>query len=471
MHAALYTRVSQDSTGEQLAITRQYDDCIMLAERLGWTVADHYSDNDISAFSGKTRPAFEKMLTAIGRGDIDAIICWQPDRLYRSLKDLERLVDATDRGVQIATVNGGDLDLSNSTGRMLARILGSVSRQESELKGERRRRANLQRANAGVWRADQPRVFGYTKTGQLLEPEATAVRQAMHDVLAGRSLRSIATEFNEHGLRTPASAKRGGGRWTNLSLRRTLIRPVYAGLAVYQGAVVGRGDWEPIVDEDIHRGLVAYLSDPGRAPGTAFERKHLGSGVYRCGVCGGFLYTVFVSKARPMMYGCKPHKHVVRLAGPLDELVTETVLEVLRRNNVGSMLSPREGFDTAALHASRTALGSRMDELAAMFACGEIDASQLRAGTAEHRARIGEIDAVLAEHTRTSPAAQLLDGEPDQIEKRWAALSADLKGKVVAELMTVTVLPTPRGVKGVVRDRETGQRVLNLNYVSIDPKV
>jgi site-specific DNA recombinase len=259
MYAALYTRVSQDSTGERLAVTRQLDDCTLLAERLGWTIVDHYSDNDISAFDGSARPGFERMLDAIKRGEINAIICWQPDRLYRSLKDLERLVEATDRGIEIRTVNGGDLDLSNSTGRMLARILGSVARQESELKGERRRRANEQRAVNGRWRADMPRQFGYTQRGERLEPEATAIRQAINDVLAGRSLRSIAADLNDRGIFTVR-----GKPWTNLALRRVLLRPVHAGLVVYQGKTLGRGEWQAIIDEDTHRGLVAFLSDPAR---------------------------------------------------------------------------------------------------------------------------------------------------------------------------------------------------------------
>ena len=62
-----------------------------------------------------------------------ALICWHPDRPYRSMRDLERLIDIADAGgVSLRTVNGGDLDLANSSGRMLARILGSVARQESE---------------------------------------------------------------------------------------------------------------------------------------------------------------------------------------------------------------------------------------------------------------------------------------------------------------------------------------------------
>jgi hypothetical protein len=46
-----------------------------------------------------------------------------------------------------------------------------------------------------------------------------------------------------------------------------------------------------------------------------------------------------------------------------------------------------------------------------------------------------------------------------------------MKGKIIDELMTVTVLPVPRGVRGVTRDRDTGAQVVNLDYVAITPKV
>lgn len=474
MYAALYSRVSQDATGERLAITRQYDDCSMLADRLGWTVVDHYSDNDISAYDGSARPGFEAMLSAIKRGEVDAIICWQPDRLYRSLKDLERLIEITDRGVQIRTVNGGDLDLSHSTGRMLARILGSVARQESELKGERRRRANKQRAAAGSWRADGPRVFGYTQRGEPLEPEASAIRLAINDVLAGRSLRSVCAEWNARGLTTPRGHKRGGTRWSNPQLRRMLMKPVYAGLRIYQGNIVGPGDWQPIIDPDTHRGLVAFLSDKSRTPASAFERKYTGSGVYVCGVCGAGLYAARPAADRGLVYVCRESsgKHVGRLAAPLDQLVEATVLEVLGRTDIRKHLTGRsDGIDIESLRARRTALQARMDVLAAMFAAGEIDAGQLQSGTAEHRRQVAGIDSVLAEHVATSPAIVLLDGDPDELETRWSAASPDMKGKIVNELMTVTVLPTPAGVKGVARDRDTGAHIVNLDYVRIKPKI
>jgi DNA invertase Pin-like site-specific DNA recombinase len=61
-----------DRTGEALAVARQEQECRALAERLGLEVVAVYSDNDISATSGKVRPGFETMLDA----KPEAIVAW-----------------------------------------------------------------------------------------------------------------------------------------------------------------------------------------------------------------------------------------------------------------------------------------------------------------------------------------------------------------------------------------------------------
>ena len=98
MRAAVYTIISQDATGQRAGVTRQLEDCEALADRLGWEVTHRYDDNDLSAYSGGTRPGFEAMLKAMADSEFGAVICWHPDRLFRSMKDLERL---------IAIANGG----------------------------------------------------------------------------------------------------------------------------------------------------------------------------------------------------------------------------------------------------------------------------------------------------------------------------------------------------------------------------
>lgn len=417
-----------------------------MAVRLGWDVVAQFDDNDLSAYTGKKRPGFEAMLTAMAAGEFDALLCWHTDRLYRSMKDLERLIDIADaRGVKIATVQGGELDLSTSAGRMMARILGSVARAESEHKGERHRAANAQKAAAGKWQTAN-RAFGYTREGVPLEPEATAIKAAVADVLGGKSLRRIATEWNAAGLRTTTKAK----PWTALTVRRVLESPRYAALKVYRGQVVGAGTWEPLIDVDTHRGLVAFLSNPERVRHTSFERKYIGSGVYRCGRCGGgpMMHAYPGGKWSARVYQCKAHQHVTRRGEPLDQYVEMLVLERLRTADVRVLLpAGGETVDVGQLHAKRAGLQARLDELAALFAEGAIDGSQLRRGTNELRAQLSGVDAALSELSRRSPVAELVSDRA-KLDERWAALSPDLQGKVVAELMTVTVLPAPKGSKG-----------------------
>ncbi|WP_260456925.1 recombinase family protein [Rhodococcus qingshengii] len=196
MRTAIYTRISLDQSGEGLGVERHFEDCVALADSLNWKVAEHYSDNDTSASRGLWRPRYEEILADIEAGKIDALICWHADRLHRSPTELERFIAIFEKaGTEIRTVRSGTLDLSTSSGKMVARTLGSVARQEVDAMSDRRRRANDQKASAGTRQASR-RPFGYTLSGDLLEPEAGAVKAAVADVLAGKSIRQVAREWN-----------------------------------------------------------------------------------------------------------------------------------------------------------------------------------------------------------------------------------------------------------------------------------
>jgi hypothetical protein len=328
---------------------------------------------------------------------------------------------------------------------MLARILGSVARQESEHKAERQRRANDQKAESGRWQTAN-RPFGYEMDGRVREAEACLLRTAAADVLAGKSLQAVARDWNASGVTTTM-----GNKWNSRQVRATLMNPRYAALKVHRGQVVGPGDWTALVDTDTHRGIVAFLTDPARTVTTGFERKHIGTGVYRCGRCGGPMKSAQPAANRQRAYVCRDHGHVVRQRETLDAYVEAVVLAYLgepgNRRRLAPLLDTGERLDMAALHAKRAGLQARLDDLAGMFAAGDIDGSQLRRGTRELRDQLADVDSVLAGLARKSPVAELV-GEPDAITERWSALTPDLKGKVIDELMTVVVLPSPRGTKG-----------------------
>ncbi len=443
MRAAVYLRQSKDPKDDKLAISRQREDCVKLCEERGWTWKE-YPDNDRSASNG-ARPAYHRMLDDIRAGQIDAVVTWDLDRLHRKPIELEEfMLLAESKKIALATV-GGETDLSTDGGRLFARIKGAVAKAEVERKSARQKRANQQQREAGVWRRGGIRPFGYTQDGEPLEPQASCIRQAAVDVLAGHSLRSVAVEWINRDIPTVR-----GGVWTNLAVRRILKNPVYAGLVTHQGKVVGPGAWEAIIDEDTHDRLRSLLSDPSRKPAVSFERKHMGSGVYQCAVCAGKLYGAYPhGPNRRMLYICRKSVHVARNGEMLDRYVTELVLGHLNKYDVGAELrdNSERQINIRALRTEQDVLQARADELATLFSKGEIKSSQLVRGTAELNIEMSRIDTELAEVARVSPLAAmaLADGE-DTLAQRWEAASADIRGKIVAELMEVIVHPAPRGV-------------------------
>jgi DNA invertase Pin-like site-specific DNA recombinase len=71
--AALYARISSDIEGSGLGVKWQVEDCRRLAASLGWIVAEEYIDNDLSAYSGKARPGYQRMLDDLRDGLRDAV--------------------------------------------------------------------------------------------------------------------------------------------------------------------------------------------------------------------------------------------------------------------------------------------------------------------------------------------------------------------------------------------------------------
>jgi DNA invertase Pin-like site-specific DNA recombinase len=70
-------------TVRALLFQRQLEDCRKLAADLGWVVGDEYVDNDLSAYSGKRRPEYERLLNDLANGSRDAVLIYHVDRLTR----------------------------------------------------------------------------------------------------------------------------------------------------------------------------------------------------------------------------------------------------------------------------------------------------------------------------------------------------------------------------------------------------
>ena len=459
--AAIYARISNDKTGAGLGVERQEADCRALAERLGWIVADVFSDNDLSAYSGKPRPRYRAMLDAIRAGRINAVLAWHTDRLHRSPIELEDYISACNDGrdVPTHTATTGPLDLSSPSGRMLARTLGTLARYESEHRGERVAAAALQRARTGR-RSGGPRPFGYEDDGVTVrEPEAAAVRTAVESVLAGASLRSVARELTATGLTTSMKAR----AWDAHAVRALLLKARNAGLRQHQGQVIGPANWPAIVPEEQWRAVVAILTDPSRRTSPSDARvKWLGSGLYVCAGCERPSLRVSTAGRGTPCYRCPGQRgtteHVVRTAGPLDAYIEAIIVERLSRPDAIELLRPAAPeVNLSALRVTANATRARLTEIAEMLGDGELTRTEAQIARTRATARLERTEAEITAATATSPLAGIVDApNPAAV---WAGLDIGRRRAVLDTLMTVTVLPTTRPGPGF--DPDT---------VRIDPK-
>jgi site-specific DNA recombinase len=453
MKCVVYTRVSLDRTGEALAVARQEQECRALADRLGFQVVAVYSDNDISATSGKVRPSFEAMMDA----QPEAIIAWHQDRLLRLTRDLERVITLN---VPVYTVTAGTLDLTTPAGRAVARTVAAWSQYEGEQKATRQVAANVQRAANGV-HSGRP-GYGYRREGAgvVVDPdEAATIKSAVVRVLDGESLRAICKDLDAKHAPTPGR----GARWNSTTLKQLLLRPSLAGLTVHRGQVVGRApaDSPRVLDEDTHERIKAVLTDParrsaphGRAP------KYLLGGIARCGRCGGVMARAVGrmtttkaggAKRQPPSYVCTECYRVRRKQTDVDALVEGIVVGRMQMPDAAQLFATG---DPALLQKARDtiqAVDARLANAADMFATGDIDAVQLTRITERLRRDRAQAAAALDAALPPAVPADLIGPDARQV---WARLSMDVKRAVLDALVTVTIL---RAGSGKAFDPDTVQ--------------
>lgn len=441
-HAAVYVRISRDREGAGLGVARQVEDCQALAERLGWTVAEVITDNDVSAHDRKkTRHGYQRLLRGIQDGAFDGVLAWHSDRLNRRSAELEEFITSVeDHGVQVATVQGGALDLSTPDGRMTARLLGAIAGREVEHGRDRIVRAKRQAAEAGRWRGGR-RPFGYEPDGVTVrEDEAAVVREACAGVLAGRSLKGMAREFAGRGVVTTT-----GKPFAETTLRAVLMRARNAALIEHKGEIVGAAQWSALVPEDTWRAVRGVLTDPARVTPSGEHRAHLLSGIAVCGVCGGPLRMGASRNGRA--YRCaKSAGHVVRNAERLDQYVRDVVVTVLRRpEGLAQLVSEPEssGVDVEALREEIGVVEGRLGQLAEDYAEGLLNGAQVRAATERLEGKREKLQAEMDRATRGTGMEDVLNAaDPGQM---FLDAPLDRQRAIARALVVPVVYPAGRG--------------------------
>jgi len=343
VQAAIYIRISKLKR-ELLDAQRQQPPCEAFAKAQGWDVAEVYVDDGRSAWKrGVRRDNFERMLSDVRAGKIQAVISWQMDRLLRRVEDASAILAiAKQYGTIIANVDG-TLDLGSASGRKKFYDLAVAAEYASDLSSERLKLKHSELKLEGKF-SGGVRPYGYDleeyvytdHTGRHIKyhlvlnaEEAAVIEAAAKAVLEGRSVTSITKEWAAGNVRSTR-----GRLFLYTDVKELLQSPRIAGFRSADGKLV-KAEWQPIITQEMHEELREILGPPrqrGSNQGTA--RSYLLTGFVVCGVCGKPLRS-HRSKSNKnsepqRRYLCDPrdggHYCVKRLAEPVEEHVVRELL-------------------------------------------------------------------------------------------------------------------------------------------------
>ena len=265
LRAVVYVRQStpRQVLSNQESTRRQYQ----LAERarqMGWTAPQvEVIDEDLglSGDGSHARTGFQRLVAAIGLGEIGLVLVTEVSRLSRRNSDWHRVIELCAVFRTLIADEDGVYSAQDPNDRLLLGIKGTLFAAELHILRARMRGNLLNKARRGELALRLP--VGYRRLGDgavVLDPD-DEVRETLARVFECfavlRNGRAVQRDFAAHGLKMPRLIQHGAeaGRivWvrpTYQMIQQVLTSPVYAGVFVYgrRKQEVSPGD-PPVVAE------------------------------------------------------------------------------------------------------------------------------------------------------------------------------------------------------------------------------
>ena len=134
----LYMRVStEDQAREGFSLPEQKERLESFCKFKGYEIIDYYEDAGISAKTGNYRPEFERLKNDIKAKKVNTIVALKLDRITRSIYDWENLMTFLDENDAYLDCVNDEINTTSANGKMISRLLMSVSQNEIERTSER----------------------------------------------------------------------------------------------------------------------------------------------------------------------------------------------------------------------------------------------------------------------------------------------------------------------------------------------
>lgn len=487
-----YVRKSLDKAKTGDGVTSQHEENQELAEEfdLG-EIAETYSDNDVSAYQDVERPEYLRMLADMQAGKIGIIIIWHAKRLHRKVEEVTQFIKiARANKVRLFSVaRGGEYNLNKPQGRKDLIHDTNEGEYESGERGERVALARKRQARNGDW-GGGVRPYGWgVDTGRVRsvcvnpkaptmerryedrpvldmtrhnEAEAREIRRWADDLLAGVKMAQVLRDLAERNVPTVAQSdartlKYRGKQvkhegWNSRTIRQILMHPRTAGHAVYRGVIVRRDAFPAIIPDEKWRALIVLLEDPRRRSAPSNTPKWLGSLQFQCGQCDdGTTMSVRYTTKGVATYRCRAKGHCLTPAVEADAYVEKAIIKRLSRDDVADLLPASSTVNLEELRDKIAQCQKAKESAARLLARGVFDEEQAAIASQEADTELAQVRKLIDAATQRSPLAEF--ATCDDAARTWKELSRGRKREIIAELVTVRLLPVGRGNRASIDQR------------------
>lgn len=293
-----------------MTLQNQLREAEQLASQNGWTIVHRIIENGKSAYKKSVRrPAFEKAMNIVRRGEVDVFLVWKLDRFYRSGLECQLAIEELrSHGCKFASVSEPNLETETANGRAFIAGLAFGAEIRSEDVGKAIsswHRGNLiesERANGKTGAAIPAgwRPYGYNRPSksvlEINEREASFIRHAADAILNGTgNFLSLIREFEPLSIQCTdnfGELKKGATPvpMSGPGLRRILINETTYGMRRGDEGELIHGCWDAILPIEMYAPMCALLNDPIRRThdSSGNEIRHALTGIADC-ECGGKL--------------------------------------------------------------------------------------------------------------------------------------------------------------------------------------
>ena len=283
--AGIYIRVSTfDQAREGFSLGEQEERLKEFCKFKRYNIYKVYQDAGISAKNDK-RPAYQEMIEDVKKGNINVIVALKLDRLTRSVYDIEKLMKFVNDYECDIDCMADESNTTTSNGRMVMRIMTSVSQNEIEKCSERTKFGMAGAIKNG--HIPNRTGLGFKRENKKLVPDPLTkdiIVRIFDLYLEGKSHQAIANIYNKEKVL-------GKTNWYDSTVQKILSNELYKGDYVNGKRTKHPTYYENVIEPIVSKEKWESCQYQKLRNARHYERTatYLFTNKLKCSKCGNFL--------------------------------------------------------------------------------------------------------------------------------------------------------------------------------------